>query len=150
MNEEIRHFLISMPWTPRAYHIADLQEQLEIEPMTALSYALMINGVPYDHVGRLPMVLHHDLVEFLKDLNTIAPIPDSPEQIPRGGHWLIEHGWVIDTDYVRFRYVDPECPLLRYTMRSALKIEIERQNPHEELPSQEQDAIDVEYSVVSS
>lgn len=127
MNQEVKNLLKQKDsWIPTTYTILDLSQMLEISLEEACRITRMVNGFPHDGTGEIPTVAHHDLVEYLEDLDAISENSFDLGKVSKGVLWLAYRGWFVDINYRKFRYVDPEDFTVRYTLRSALRIELDR------------------------
>jgi hypothetical protein len=135
LSPQITAFL-AQPWQPLLYTDTEISYRLHIHIQMAAQWVRMING------DNSPRVTHHDLVELIKDQNSISAIPTSPQQLPLSGRWLVEErGWSFTTSYEKYRWIDTQTSL-RHTLRVALKIELDRLYS---TPTSAQDIV-IEYS----
>lgn len=124
MNRSAAIALRNASWEPRLFSSQEIRTLLEISIEEAEKWVEMINGG-----AQFGSVTFHDLQEFVRDILGISQIPTSPEQVSKSGHWLVtECGWGLDPNYQKYRWVDSENPGMRYTLRGALRIQLEKSN----------------------
>jgi len=137
MNSQAQIKLLQEPWQPKVYDAAELVNLLAISHASARVIVISINGFATRPDLTQKVVPHHDLVTYVKDLVTIAEVPEHPEEIPKPGFWLVGHGWDLDPARSSYRWMPPSnydkylhppekiiFPTIRFTLRTALRIEL--------------------------
>lgn len=117
MNQQAVRRLLSAAWEPKSHDIETLVHDFGMSRGEGLQ---IIRDVNAGQVEPVDFVTHHDLVAYLRDLTSIAVIPEHREEISTHGHWLIEKGWSIDLQRSKFRWIDPSEPSRRMTLSNAL------------------------------
>jgi hypothetical protein len=120
---------VNLEWQPKSYDSLDLSMMFDLPLVESENVVKMINGgYSFDRI------LHHDLQEYLQDLKSISRVPTQGCQVSKGAHWLvIVGGWGFNPKYAKYRYVDPQEPECRYTLRGALRIQHERHPSQDDL-----------------
>lgn len=117
-------------WLPKSYDDTDLCWLFDISLVEARRIIKMINAG-----AEFSTVMHHDLQEYTSDLISISRVPTDGSQVSKGAHWLVvAGGWGFDPRYSKYRYVDPEDPESRFTLRGALRVHFERYGAPENNP----------------
>lgn len=142
MNQQAVRRLLAAAWEPKSYDIEILVREFG---MTRPEGLQIIRDVNAGQIESMDFVAHHDLVAYLRDLTSIAVIPEHREEISAHGHWLIEKRWALDLQRSKYRWIDPREPSRRITLAAALFRQMYAERTEAvEAPS---DIIDAEFEI---
>lgn len=131
-------------WEPILYSRTDLETLLGLGEAEADHFVLEITGDDSE-----PGVVHHDLVSYLRDITSIAQVPDSEVELPCQGVWLLDQGWRLNPSRNTFRWICPyfHPSMVCFSLRTALKIELKHQFSSEDSDPVDDDVIDAEFEI---
>jgi len=142
--------IMGSTWEPILYTRSDLETLLVLSAAEADHFVFEITGDQSE-----PGVVHHDLVSYLRDITSIAQVPDSEVELPTQGLWLLDQGWKLNPSRNTFRWI---CPYLlpnmvSFSLRTALKIELKVQFAPEQQEGvhpveDDDDIMDAEFEIV--